>query len=197
LQAPAFKDTTEIQVETLLDWVAGDRIALAPTSYKYEAGEDVIISSYDRETGIATLETPLVWYHWGQATSTANDFNGLDMRGEVVLLSRNIVVAGEDVESWGGRVITGDSMEFSNGEIVFKYGQTLMDNVEIYNCSQQDSYDAAIGWNSAITLESSVTNSAIHNGLGWAVHIEQSKNVVFDNNVMFNFRPFGLVVEAS
>jgi cell migration-inducing and hyaluronan-binding protein len=197
LQAPAFKDTTEIQVETLLDWVAGDRIALAPTSYKYEAGEDVIISSYDRETGIATLETPLVWYHWGQSTSTANDFNGLDMRGEVVLLSRNIVVAGEDVESWGGRVITGDSMEFSNGEIVFKYGQTLMDNVEIYNCSQQDSYDAAIGWNSAITLESSVTNSAIHNGLGWAVHIEQSKNVVFDNNVMFNFRPFGLVVEAS
>jgi hypothetical protein len=96
----------------------------------------VIISAYDRETGIVTLETPLVWYHWGQSVSTANDFNGVDMRGEVVLLSRNIVVAGEDVESWGGRVITGDSMEFSNGEIVFKYGQTIMDNVEIYNCSQ-------------------------------------------------------------
>lgn len=46
-------------------------------------------------------------------------------------------------------------------------------------------------------LESSVTNSAIHNGLGWGVHIENSKNVIFDNNVMFNFRPFGLVVEAS
>lgn len=58
------------------------------------------------------------------------------MRGEVVLLSRNIVIAGNNVESWGGRILTSDSMEFSNGEIVFKYGQTIMDNVEIYNCSQ-------------------------------------------------------------
>jgi hypothetical protein len=72
-----------------------------------------------------------------------------------------------------------------------------MDNVEVYNCSQMDTYDAAIGWDAAATLESSVTNSAIHNGLGWAVHIENSKNVVFSNNVMFNFRPFGLVVDYS
>lgn len=57
------------------------------------------------------------------------------MRGEVVLLSRNIVVAGEDVEAWGGRIITGESMAFSDGEIVFKYGQLIFDNVEIYNCS--------------------------------------------------------------
>jgi len=27
-------------------------------------------------------------------------------------------------------------MEFADGEIVFRYGSTNMDNVEIYNCSQ-------------------------------------------------------------
>jgi hypothetical protein len=161
------------------------------------AGEDNFITAYDRETGKVTLKTPLEWHHWGQADSTAADFNGVDMRGEVALLSRNIRIQGEDIDSWGGRILTGDSMEFSDGEIVFKYGQTIMDNVEVYNCSQMDTYDAAVGWYAATFLESSVTNSAIHNGLGWAVHIENSKNVVFENNVMFNFRPFGLVVEAS
>jgi hypothetical protein len=72
-----------------------------------------------------------------------------------------------------------------------------MDSVEIYNCSQMDSYDAALMWENAKTLQSSVTNSAIHNGLGWGVRIETSKNVVFSNNVMYDFRPFGLVVDYS
>lgn len=39
------------------------------------------------------------------------------MRGEVLLLSRSIVVAGEDIESWGGQIVTSDVMEFVNGEI--------------------------------------------------------------------------------
>jgi len=46
-----------------------------------------------------------------------------------------------------------------------------MDNVEISNCSQQDSYDAAIGWEAATAGQSSITNCAIHNGLAWAVNI--------------------------
>jgi hypothetical protein len=37
-----------------------------------------------------------------ERTSIEADFNGVDMRGEVLLLTRNIVIAGEDIESWGG-----------------------------------------------------------------------------------------------
>jgi hypothetical protein len=83
------------------------------------AGEDNFITAYDRETGIATLKNPLEWHHWGQADSTAADFNGQDMRGEVVLLSRNVQIKGENIEAWGGRILTGDAMSFSEGEIVF------------------------------------------------------------------------------
>jgi len=43
LTVEAFKDDNEIFVETMLDWVAGDRIALAPTSFKYEASDDRFI----------------------------------------------------------------------------------------------------------------------------------------------------------
>jgi len=36
-----------------------------------------------------------------------------------------------------------------------------------------------------------VTYSAIHHGLGWGLHIIGSENVVFDNNVIFDFVNFG------
>jgi len=48
------------------------------------------------------LTTPLKYHPWGAPESTANNYNGADMRGEVILLSRSIVIAGEDIESWGG-----------------------------------------------------------------------------------------------
>lgn len=44
------------------------------------------------------------------------------MRGEVILLSRNIIIAGEDIESWGGQIVTSDTMEFVNGEIKMRTG---------------------------------------------------------------------------
>jgi hypothetical protein len=47
LHTEVFKDSTEITVESGLDWVAGDRIAFAPTSYVYTAFEDNIVTAYD------------------------------------------------------------------------------------------------------------------------------------------------------
>jgi len=101
LHAEANKGDKEILVETGLDLVAGDRIALAATSFKYEAGEYFTISSYDGETGKITLEDEVHYNHWGAPQSTAETYNGVDIRGEVLILSRNIQISGEDIESWG------------------------------------------------------------------------------------------------
>jgi hypothetical protein len=54
------------------------------------------------------------------------------MRSEVVLLSRNIKIIGNDTDSWGCQIVTSDWTE-ANGE--FRSGLTLMDHVEVYNCS--------------------------------------------------------------
>jgi hypothetical protein len=69
-----------------------------------------------------TLETPLKYHHWGKSVSTADEYNGVDIRGEVILLSRNIIIAGEDIESWGGQVVTGTMNDFVDNEIVFRNG---------------------------------------------------------------------------
>ena len=59
-------------------------------------------------------------YHFGAAKSTADDYSGVDMRGEVMLLSRDInITASTDAESktmthlepYGCRVIATDFFE--------------------------------------------------------------------------------------
>jgi len=61
----------------------------------------------------------------------------MDIRGEVILLSRNVKIIGEDVDGWGGQFVTSDTIEVAGTPPVVKnrYGQTFLDNVEFYNMS--------------------------------------------------------------
>jgi parallel beta-helix repeat protein len=72
-----------------------------------------------------------------------------------------------------------------------------MDHVEIYNCSQWGTTKAAIRFESASTMHSSITNSAIHNGLGWGAYTKNSANINFANNVFYNFRQIGFAIDFS
>jgi hypothetical protein len=137
LHMEANKGDTEIYVESGLDLVDGDRIVLTATGFKFDVGEDFIISNYDSATGLVTLVGTVKYNHWGALESTATKYNGIDIRGEVLILSRNIKIQGEDIESWGGQIVTSDTIEFDGitGQLKYRYGHMIMDNVEVYNCS--------------------------------------------------------------
>lgn len=194
LHQEALKGVSEIWVEPGLDMVPGDRLGLLPTSYAPRAVDDVFVTSYDSTTGRVVFNSTLNYYHWGQAESTGPDYNGLDMRGEVVLLTRNVKIDAEDVESWGGQVVTSDTIEIYDGETTMRSGTTIIDNIEIFNCSQIDTFKTALRWESAASNHSSVTNTVMHNGYSWAVLIKSSANVHFRNNTIFEFRPVGISV---
>jgi hypothetical protein len=132
LTQPALRFSTTIFVQPGLDWKAGDMLGLMPTSYDNHATDDVTIVTYNNVTGQITFATPLNYYHFGAPQSTGNLYSGVDIRGEVVLLSRNVRIVGEDIESWGGQIVTGFFME---EDLTMRFGQTYLDNVEIYNCS--------------------------------------------------------------
>ena len=76
-------------------------------------------------------------------------------------------------------------------------GTTIMDSVEVYNCSQIDTRKAALRFESAATVPSSITNCAVHNGYSWGLNIKASKNIVIKDNVFFQFRPIGVGVTSS
>lgn len=81
--------------------------------------------------------------------------------------------------------------------LAFRYGEVYLDNVEIYNMSQIDTFKAAIRWENNLQGHSSVTNCAFHNGYGWAVHVKASQNVLIQGNTFWNFRPVGVGVQTS
>lgn len=74
---------------------------LAGTGYSNRESEKVTIKSYDPTTGICELKSALKFYHWGKETSTVSEF-GIDIRGEVALLTRNILIQGHETESYWG-----------------------------------------------------------------------------------------------
>jgi hypothetical protein len=62
--------------------------------------------------------------------STADDYNGVDIRGEVILLDRNIKLVGTDTDSWGCQFVTTDVL-VSVDPVVTARGLTILNNVEI------------------------------------------------------------------
>ena len=69
LHSEALKGGNSFIVETGMDLVEGDRLALLPTSFDNMASDDVFVKSYDTATGKVTITSTLLWYHWGAINS--------------------------------------------------------------------------------------------------------------------------------
>lgn len=119
------------------------------------------------------------------------------MRGEVILLTRNVVIDAQDIESWGGQIVTSDTQEMYGSEMIDRTGSTIMRNVEIFNCSQIDTFKAALRFESAATHYSEVSNCSFHNGYAWGFRAVGSANINITGNIFHNFRPIGLGVQKS
>jgi len=196
LTAPANIADTSIYVGTGLDWSSGDTIGLAPTSYINNETDYAIITSYESLTGKVTLDRAISFYHFGQSESTASLYNGVDIRGEVFLLSRNIKIQGQDIEAWGCQFVTSDNLELTTG--IQRIGRTHLDNVEFYNCSQYDTYKSAIRFerHKLNVYGSNVTNCVLHQGLAWGIHVTNSHHINFQNNILFSFSTIGVVAST-
>jgi hypothetical protein len=188
LTEPAKIGDTTVKVETKgVDLVKGDRLAFAPTDMKYDTSEEGTVKSY--KAGVIELEAPLKWYHFGAAKSTADKYEGIDMRGEVLSLSRNIKIIGTKEDDWGVQILTADIMEL-DGE--FRNGKLYLDSVEVEYGGQKDTRSAAIRIEAAITNKHVVKNSAIHEGPGWMFHGIRSKGMTLENNIFWGGNQVGV-----
>lgn len=170
LKASANAGDTKIYLAPGLVWISGDKIALSPTNMRYQQSDYAEIVTYNNETGETTLDRPLQYYHYGAENSTAKHFSGVDMRGQVLLLSKNVQLIGEDKDDWGCQILT-SSLTLGFGNV--RKGQTFLDNVEIANCSQYGSIKkAALRFEETGGLPSAISNVALHHGFGVAVQID-------------------------
>lgn len=213
LAAPAKKGDTSIVIDRMckqnddgtlilkngkpdckVDLTKGDVIGLAATSFASQVGERAVVKDYNADTGVVDLNEALKDYHYGAKESTASLYNGVDIRGEVVSLTRNVKVIGEDLEGWGGQILTADIFEYDD---TVRSGQTIMDSIELDNMGQVDTRRAAIRFENAAEHSHSVSNCAVHNSLTWAVNVVRSAKVRLENNVFFELRAVGIGVDSS
>src|SRR5690606_30558262 len=121
LAKTAEKGATRIEVLDASEWRVGDEIVLASTDFNPRQAEKRRIVRI--RGNVITLDRPLEWMHFGEITY------GVDERGEVGLLTRNIrIQASADAEeSWfGGHIMAmaGSTMTVSGIEL-YRMGQHL------------------------------------------------------------------------
>lgn len=138
-----------------------------------------------------TLDSALDFYHYGASASNAADYDGLDMRGEVRLLTRNVRIVGNDNnDNWGGNILTMDRMEFDGS---MRIATTKLDSVEVDKCSQQNTYHAAIRFeNNGESKESYVKNSVVHGSEAWSLFISGSSNILIEDSDFIGSKAVGV-----
>jgi len=126
--APA--NSTTLYLQQPVDWTVGSYIIIASTDLIKEHVEEVIIVGTDVTKHIIYIDRPLLWKHLGETRDYGNGYT-IDMRAEVGLISRNVVVQGDENSyrhEFGATI-----MMFSPGD------ESLIgriENIEIRNAGQ-------------------------------------------------------------
>lgn len=72
-----------------------------------------------------------------------------------------------------------------------------MDSVEVYNCSQRNTYMSAIRFENQAANSSSVTNSAVHGGYAWSFSAQKAQDLFIDNNAFIGSYAVGAAIVGS
>src|SRR5690606_34294486 len=160
-----------IEVLDASEWRVGDEIVLASTDVNPRQAEKRRIARI--RGNVITLDRPLEWMHFGEITY------GVDERGEVGLLTRNIrIQASADAEeSWFG------------GHIMAMAGSTMtVSGIELYRMGQHlELARYPIHWHLMGDASGQyIKNSAIHDTYSRCVTIHGTDNLLVENNVAYN-----------
>jgi cell migration-inducing and hyaluronan-binding protein len=171
LAATAPAGSTQIAVLDAGDWRVGDEIVLASTDFDPRQAERRTISAISGNA--VTLDRPLAYMHFGQITF------GVDERGEVGLLTRNVrVEASQDAEQsyFGGHIMAMvGSRAYVSGVALTRMGQHM-------TLARYPMHWHLLGEGQGQYIR----NSAIYDTYSRCVTVHGTNNVAVENNVTFN-----------
>jgi len=191
---------SQITLDVPVSWIPGDRIVIASTDYShyeedhqnkpYELAWDmqdevrvvVSVTITADQKSIVQLNTPLNFTHYGQIWKTPDNTREIDMRAEVGLLTRNIVVKGNlDSDSvnerFGGHIMaSGPRAEMRiKGVELYSMGQKdIMARypIHFHNCQDQPN--------------SYVVENSIHDTFQRCVTVHMTNGLLVKDNVAYN-----------
>jgi hypothetical protein len=151
-------------IDSSTGWKVGDKLGLLPWGRSHSKYELVTIKEIDGSQ--VTLEETLQYFHYGNPIINASNTGSIDIRTEVLHLSRNIKIIGDNNDDWGMNLVTThneDTAANIDGEVetVYRKGYAIIDSVEFMNWSQYQNQKAWIRFENYFKLEDDDTSSFI------------------------------------
>ncbi|XP_060602334.1 protein DDB_G0287365-like isoform X2 [Ruditapes philippinarum] len=187
-------------LEDCTTWREGDKIAFASTDYDPEQSEErTIVHCRDCTVNQIRISEPLKFWHYGQI------YKNLDMRGEVALLSRKIVIRGEvqsTCPTYNGNCAKEAvrNMDTFGGHILLLKGfiSAKIENIELYNMGQQMNlgrYPIHFHLCLGDARGSYVKGCSIHNTFARCVTIHATHEILVQDNVCYDHLGHGFFLE--
>jgi hypothetical protein len=174
---------TSMQLRDASTWDPGDKIVLAPSGVDpFEAEELTVVTS---NSHTVTFTPPLQFAHFGEIQT----INGkqLDMRAEVGLLTRNILIEGNE-ES--------ETSAFGGHLMIMNGGNGFIEGVEFYRMGQftkQGRYPCHWHLSGAKYGNYSRFNS-VHHSFHRGIVIHGTDGITLQGNVIYDIRSHGYVL---
>ena len=201
LSSTVKKGDFSIKLNCPVDWNAGEEIVIASSSHIAEEAERRTIKSIDKSNPnipIIILDSPLIYGHYGEIESySANGITDtIDMRAEVILLTRNIIIQGDEssIKSQYGVHIMLASMK-----IGLKTTKGKLSNIEVrragqaYQLGRYPIHFHMIG----DVPGSYVRNCSIHDTYNRGLTIHAVNEFLVENNVAYNIMGHTFFIEDA
>ena len=183
LGATATAGSTQLLLDGETDWHAGDRVVIASTSFEPNEAEAVLIAATAGSS--ITLAEPLRFTHWGTMQTIAG--TPVDERAEVGLLSRNIVVRGDERSDVAG----------FGGHIMMMGGSTRIEGVELTRMGQRGKLARyPIHWHMMGDAPGQYARgNSIWHSFSRCVTVHGTNDVTVANNVCYDHAGHGYFLE--
>lgn len=172
-------------LEDVSSWQSGDTIVLASTDYDPDQAETVIVENCDLTRCV--VNGLLKYDHFGEIDSH------VDMRGEVGLLTRNILIRGElESACYGNQLCQHFKVDTFGGHIIAHEGfaSFKVENAELTNLGQQAINGRyPLHWHMAGNIPSGtsyVRSNSIHHTLQRCITCHGSHGCLIEDNVCFD-----------
>eukprot|EP00798_Chlamydomonas_sp_ICE-L_P008885 gene8886-3764_t len=192
LAATAGVGATELSLAGKTNWAVGDAIAISSSSFFAQEVDEATITaiSYDAGTDTTkiTVNKPMVYTHLGVTMTIAGDDrqHQLDMRAEVAVLTRNVVVEGDEFTQqfqFGGVIMV------STPTYIKKRALMIIEQIEIRQMGQAFKLGRyALHWHmhGDVAFKSYLKGNAIHHTYNRGVTLHNVHRALVQGNVFFD-----------
>eukprot|EP00854_Cymbomonas_tetramitiformis_P005436 gene5436-6591_t len=195
LGAVASKGASQVVVDRSVDWQIGESILITSSSFDQTEAEVFAIVAKDGQA--LTLDGTLAHAHFGAPAAPVAPAKGrvVEVRAEVALLSRNVVVEGSQNNDEHGCHFLTSSFTADDGSTV--EGMVTLSNMLVRNCGQYGTHHHALSLKAPRAGMNSIQGCAVWDSHNNGIFLLQASGTVVTSNTIYSSRGSSVDIDES